>query len=132
MHIEAIPDPTHAAETARSNNLDFGLAINPGTPFESVAPFVENCDVIVVMSVEPGFGGQSFIPTVLSKIQAAREWVEKRGLLTDIQIDGGITPENADMATNAGASVLVAGSAVFRAEDPQMAVEMIRRAATRK
>lgn len=132
MHIEAIPDPTHAAETARSNNLDFGLAINPGTPFESVAPFVENCDVIVVMSVEPGFGGQSFIPTVLSKVQAAREWVEKRGLLTDIQIDGGITPENADMATNAGASVLVAGSAVFRAEDPQMAVEMIRRAATRK
>ena len=104
----------------------------PATPFESVAPFLEICDVVVVMSVEPGFGGQTFMPEVLPKVEAAREWVENRGLATDIQVDGGITPENAGTATNAGASVLVTGSAVFRADDPPKAVEMMRRAATRK
>ena len=132
MHIEAIPDPTKAAEKARSNGLDFGLVINPVTPFAGVAPFVEICDVVVVMSVEPGFGGQVFMPEVLSKVEAAREWVEERGLGTDIQIDGGVTPENAGMAIDAGASVLVAGSAVFKADNPPKAVEMMRRAATRK
>jgi ribulose-phosphate 3-epimerase len=132
MHIEAIPDPTGPAEKARSNDLDFGLVINPSTPFEGVAPFVEICDVIVIMSVEPGFGGQEFNPEILPKVEAAREWVEERGLATDIQVDGGITPENAAMVTDAGASVLVAWAAVFRADDPQKAVEMMRRAATRK
>ena len=132
MHIEAIPDPTGPADHARSHGLGFGLVVNPVTPFAGIAPFVEICDVVVVMSVEPGFGGQSFMPEVLPKVETAREWVEERGLTTDIQVDGGITPENADMAANAGATVLVAGSAVFRAEDPPKAVEMMRRAATRK
>jgi ribulose-phosphate 3-epimerase len=132
MHIEAIPDPTGPAAKARSNGLHFGLVIKPATPFESVAPYVELCDVIVVMSVEPGFGGQAFMPEVLTKVEAAREWVEERGLATDIQVDGGITPENAGLAANAGATVLVAGSAVFRAEDPAKVIEMMRRAATQK
>lgn len=132
MHIEAIPNPIGPAELARTSGLGFGLVINPGTPFEGIAPYVELCDVIVVMSVEPGFGGQVFMPEVLPKVETAREWVEKRGLATDIQIDGGITPENAAMATNAGASVLVAGSAVFRTDDPAKAVGMIRRAANSK
>lgn len=129
MHIEAIPDPRRAMERARDNGLDFGLVINPGTPFEAVAPYVEECGVVVVMSVEPGYGGQSFIPDVLSKVEAAREWVESRGLKADIQVDGGITPENAGKAISAGATVLVAGTAVFRADDPLAAVEALRRAA---
>lgn len=129
MHIEAIPDPTGAAERARSAGLDFGLVINPLTPFEAVAPYVESCEVLVVMSVEPGFGGQSFIADVLPKIEAAREWVENRGLATDIQVDGGITPDNAGAVAKAGATVLVAGSAVFRAADPPTAIEEMRRAA---
>lgn len=128
MHIEAVPDPTGAATAARANEIGFGLVINPLTPFDAVSPYVELCDVVVVMSVEPGFGGQTFMPEVLPKVESAREWVEDRGLTTDIQIDGGITPENAGMAAGAGATVLVAGSAVFRAEDPQTAVEKIRRA----
>ena len=127
----ALPDPTSAEKRARESGLDFGLVINPATPFDGVAPFAEICDVVVVMSVEPGFGGQTFIPHVLPKVEAAREWVEKRGLTTDIQVDGGITPDNAGMAVNAGATVLVAGSAVFRADEPLKAVEMIRRAASR-
>jgi ribulose-phosphate 3-epimerase len=80
------------------------------------------------MSVEPGFGGQSFMPEVLPKVEAAREWVENRGLTADIQVDGGITPENARLVTEAGANVLVAGSAVFGAEDPTSAVKEMRRA----
>lgn len=129
MHIEAIPDPTGPAERARSAGLDFGLVINPLTPFEAVAPYAELCDVLVVMSVEPGFGGQSFIADVLPKVEAAREWVENRGLATDIQVDGGITPDNAGAVARAGATVLVAGSAVFRADDPPAAIDEMRRAA---
>ena len=132
MHIEAIPNPNPAHEAARSSGLGFGLVINPGTPFEAVSPYVEICDVVVIMSVEPGFGGQAFMPEVLPKVTAAREWVEERGLTTDIQVDGGITPDNAGMAADAGATVLVAGSAVFGAEDPPQAVEMIRRATSTK
>jgi ribulose-phosphate 3-epimerase len=128
MHIEAIPDPTTPARRVRDAGLDFGLVINPGTPFDGIAPYAELCDVLVVMSVEPGFGGQSFIHTVLPKVEAAREWVENRGLVADIQVDGGITPENARQVAEAGATVLVAGSAVFSAEDPQSAILSIRRA----
>ncbi|MEE8375681.1 MAG: ribulose-phosphate 3-epimerase [Acidimicrobiia bacterium] len=128
MHIEAIPDPTGPAERVKEAGLDFGLVINPITPFEGIAPFVELCDLVVVMSVEPGFGGQSFMPEVLPKVEAAREWVEDRGLTADIQVDGGITPENARLVTEAGANVLVAGSAIFGAEDPTSAVEKMRRA----
>ncbi len=86
---------------------------------------------MVIMSVEPGFGGQDFKGEVLPKVEKAREWVENRGLAADIQIDGGIGPENAGAAGSAGANVLVAGSAVFGAEDPVLAVKEIRRAAER-
>jgi ribulose-phosphate 3-epimerase len=130
MHIEAVPDPTDAANKASQNGLAFGLVCNPATPFDGIAPFAEICDVILLMSVEPGFGGQSFIPEVLAKVETAREWVEKRGLATDIQIDGGITPETARHAGDAGANVFVAGTSIFAADDPAAAVEEIRRAVT--
>ena len=129
MHIEAIPDPTRAMERTRDHGVDFGLVLNPGTPFAAVEPFVENCAVIVVMSVEPGHGGQRFMPDVLPKVEQAREWVRSHGLPTDIQVDGGITPDNARQVVSAGATVLVAGTAVFRADDPAGAVEALRRTA---
>lgn len=129
MHIEAIPDPTRAMRRARDAGLDFGLVLNPGTPFEAVGPFLEDCDIVVIMSVEPGYGGQAFMPEVLSKVESAREWVESHGLRADIQVDGGITPENAGQAISAGATVLVAGTSVFRAEDPPAAIRALRRAA---
>ncbi len=132
MHIEVIPDPTQAAQRARDHDLDFGLVCNPATPFEGIAPFAELCNVILIMAVEPGFGGQSFMPEVLAKVEAAREWVENRGLATDIQIDGGITPETARQAAEAGANVFVAGTAVFAADDPADAMEEIRRAVSKK
>jgi ribulose-phosphate 3-epimerase len=129
VHIEAVPDPTRAMQRAGENDLDFGLVLNPGTPFEAVARYVEETTVVLVMSVEPGYGGQVFNPDVLPKVEAAREWVESHGLSADIQIDGGITPTNAGQAISAGATVLVAGTAVFRADDPSAAVDALRRAA---
>jgi ribulose-phosphate 3-epimerase len=81
------------------------------------------------MSVEPGHGGQSFDADVLPKIESAREWVESHGLGADTQVDGGITPKNAGQVISAGATVLVAGTAVFRADDPVSAVQALRRAA---
>lgn len=128
VHIEAVANPTPAMERASENGLDFGLALNPGTPFDAVADYVDRCAVIVVMSVEPGYGGQTFIPDVMPKIATAREFIEKHGLTADIEVDGGITPDNAGQAIAAGATVLVAGTAVFRAEDPPSAVSALRRA----
>lgn len=128
MHIEAMPDPTDAAKKSRENGLDFGLVCNPGTPFGAVSPFMELSDVLLIMSVEPGFGGQTFMPEVLRKVEEAREWVEEHGLATDIQIDGGITLETAPLAASAGANVFVAGTTIFRAPDPSTAAAELRRA----
>ena len=127
MHIEAVPDPTHAIEKAKENGLDVGLVLNPGTPAAAVEPFLELIEVILVMSVEPGFGGQAFMPEVLPKVEKLREMVEKAGLATDIEIDGGITPENAARAAAAGANVFVAGTAIFGADDKIAAAEKLRR-----
>jgi ribulose-phosphate 3-epimerase len=127
MHIEAIPDPTAAIRRARAVELDFGLVINPETPFAAVEPFLELVDVVLVMSVEPGFGGQEFIPEVLRKVEKLRETVEKHDLSADIEIDGGITSANIGRAAEAGANVFVAGTAIFGADDPVDAVMELRR-----
>lgn len=127
MHIEAIPDPTAAMSRARSIGLEFGLAINPGTPVSAVEPFLELVDVVLVMSVEPGFGGQEFIPEVLRKVEKLRETVEKLDLSADIEIDGGITSANIGSSAEAGANVFVAGTAIFGADEPVDAVRELRR-----
>jgi ribulose-phosphate 3-epimerase len=127
MHIEAMPDPTDAAKLAREHGLGFGLVCNPATPFAAISPFMELSDLILFMSVEPGFGGQSFMPEVLPKVEQAREWVEDRELATDIQIDGGITVDTAPKAFSAGANVLVAGTTIFGADDPPAAAAELRR-----
>ena len=129
MHIESIPDPSRAMRRVQEHEVDFGLVLSPGTPFEAVAPFLEECAALVVMTVEPGHGGPDFDSAVLPKIETAREWVEKRELRADIEVDGGITPVTAEQAISAGANVLVAGTAVFGADDPAAAVDALRRAA---
>lgn len=129
VHIEVHPDPGRAAEAAGAAGLDFGLAISPPTPLDSVIPYLELCDLLLVMSVDPGFGGQAFIPEVLPKVEAARKFIDSEGLGADIQIDGGITPTTASLARAAGADVIVAGSAIFGDPDPVAAVGRIRAAA---
>jgi ribulose-phosphate 3-epimerase len=128
VHVEVHPDPAKAAEAARALGLQFGLVVNPPTPFAAVAPFVELCDLLLVMSVNPGFGGQGFMSEVLDKVEAARKLIDSRGLAADIEIDGGITPETARLARLAGADLFVAGTAVVRAADPVAAVEALRAA----
>ena len=128
IHIEAISDPTAAALKARAAGLGFGLVLNPPTPFAAIEPFMELADMVLVMSVHPGFGGQSFMPEVLVKTESARKWVDEHGLSVDIQIDGGINPETARLAGQAGANVFVAGTAIFRADDPVAAINRLRQA----
>jgi ribulose-phosphate 3-epimerase len=128
VHIEVHPDPTWVAALARDAGLDFGLVLNPPTPFEAVEPFVELCDLLLVMTVHPGFGGQSFISEALPKVEAARNLVEGAGLRADIEVDGGITPETARLARDAGANVFVAGTALFGAPDPVAAARELRAA----
>lgn len=126
VHIEAVPDPTQIAEKARGEGLGFGLALNPGTPFEAVEPFLGLCDLVLVMSVEPGFGGQEFDETVLEKIRLAKNFIDSSGLQTDIEVDGGITAQTAPAARQAGADIFVAGTAVFGADDPVKAIAELR------
>ena len=127
VHLEVYPDPRRVAAQARDEGLEFAIAINPPTDFSALAPFVELCDMIVIMAVHPGFGGQAFIEESLAKIEAARKLVESSGLLTDIEVDGGIGPANIRRARDAGANVFVAGSSVFRSDDSVEAVRELRR-----
>jgi ribulose-phosphate 3-epimerase len=126
VHIEVFPDPRRVAALAREHGLRFGLVLNPPTPFPAVEPFVELCDILVVMTVNPGFGGQEIIEGTLTKVTAARKSIDSAGLATDIQVDGGIGPHNIGKAREAGADVFVAGTSVFRAPDPVAAVAELR------
>lgn len=128
VHIEVFPDPTGVAKRAREAGLEFGVAANPATPFAAMEPYVELCDMLLVMSVNPGFGGQSFITDSLAKMELARKFVESHGLATDIEVDGGIDVTTIGSASDAGANVFVAGSAVFGAKDPVVAVQQLRSA----
>jgi ribulose-phosphate 3-epimerase len=126
VHIEAVPDPTAVIEEAGRLELDVGLVINPPTPVSAVEPYLDQIGMVVVMSVHPGFGGQAFIPEVLPKIKELREIIDSRALSTDIEIDGGIDLRTAGPARQAGADVFVAGTSVFRAENPVAAVEALQ------
>ena len=126
VHIEVYPDPRTVAIRARDAGLRFGLVVNPITPFEAIDPYLELCELVLIMSVEPGFGGQSFMEEVLPKVEAARKFVDVRGLSTDIEIDGGIGPDTIGRARAAGADVFVAGSSIFGADDPVAAVTEMR------
>ena len=128
VHLEVYPDPTIAAKRAREEDLGFGIVINPPTPVSAVEPFIELCDMVVIMAVNPGFGGQSFIEASLQKMEAVRNFVRSHGLRTDIEVDGGIGPANIRRARDAGANVFVAGSSVFRADDTVKAVAELRTA----
>ncbi|MGI9584060.1 MAG: ribulose-phosphate 3-epimerase [Acidimicrobiia bacterium] len=125
-HIEAIPDPSAFFSMAADLNVDPGLVLNPPTPVEAVVPFLDQCKKIVVMSVHPGFGGQTFISDSLDKIAQLREFIDSSALTTDIEVDGGIDLHTVGQARSAGADILVAGTAIFGAENPAEAVGAIR------
>ncbi len=103
-----------------------GLALKPGTAWDAALPFIEDVDLILVMTVEPGFGGQSFMADQLEKIRAIRALLKERGLRCELEVDGGINAETAPLAVEAGADVLVAGSAVFGKSDRRAAIAALR------
>ena len=127
IHLE-LGDPSAALERLRSLGLRAGLVLNPTTPVEPVLPFLDRVDLVLVMSVTPGRGGQAFKPEVLPKLERLRREVDERGLDLVLEIDGGIKAGNAAQAVRAGARVLVAGSAIFEADDPLGAARAIRAA----
>jgi ribulose-phosphate 3-epimerase len=128
VHIE-LGDPRPLFASMRDLGLRVGLTHNPETPVDAVLPYLEEIDVLLFMSVHPGFAGQAFIPSVLDKLKAARRVVDERGLPVELEIDGGINRETAPRAAAAGADILVAGSAIFHADDPAAAARQIREAA---
>ena len=124
VHLEACSDPIATLRLIRARNVRAGLAIKPHTPIEAVEELLMEIDMLLVMTVEPGFGGQSFMDSMLPKVQTARRWLQQKGLSdTWLQVDGGISLTTIRRAFDAGADTFVAGSAVYKAEDP---AEMIR------
>jgi len=128
VHVE-LGDPRPLLDEIRRLGMCTGLAFEPETPFAEVEPYLAEIDVLLVMSVRTGFGGQAFIPEVLDKLREARRAIDERGLPVEIEIDGGIRAENARAAAQAGADTLVAGTAIFGEPDRAAAARTIREAA---
>ena len=114
VHPEAGPHLHRTVQSIKAAGRKAGVALNPGTPAEAALPVLQDLDLVLVMSVNPGFGGQAFIPEVLPKIAALRERIDALGKPIDLEVDGGINPETAPLVIEAGADVLVAGSAAFK------------------
>ena len=126
VHVEAAADPVALAKDLRAAGALAGLSIKPGTPLEPHVETLRHFDTLVVMSVEPGFGGQSFMPEVLDKVRAARRLVDTGHLRLLVEIDGGINADTIEAAAEAGVDCFVAGSAVYEADDPGRAVALLR------
>jgi ribulose-phosphate 3-epimerase len=129
FHAEATENPVAVARDIRAAGAKAGLSVKPGTPLEPYLEILRDFDTLLVMSVEPGFGGQSFITEVLSKVATARRLVDSGELTILVEIDGGINADTIELAAEAGVDCFVAGSAVYGAQDPAVAVEALRRQA---
>ena len=123
VHEEACRHLDRSIDYIKSFGISAGVAINPHTPITNIFTVLHKIDLVCIMSVNPGFGGQKFIPYTLKKIEALRAEIEAQGLHTKIEVDGGVTEDNAASVKEAGADILVAGSSVFKAENPLKAIE---------
>lgn len=126
FHIEATDNPERIINIIRENGKKVGISLKPGTPFSTVKDYMDKIDMLLIMTVEPGFGGQKFMPDMIAKICEAKEYCDANGLSVDIEVDGGINYETCPLCTEAGANVIVAGSAVFGAKDIKAAVEAFK------
>ena len=126
FHIEAVKDPSKLIKEIHAMNARVGIAIKPNTKLDQVKEFLGDIDVLLVMTVEPGFGGQSFMFDMLDKVKEARSIITKNQLETWIQVDGGVGYKSIEQASNAGADFLVVGSAAFAAEDPGKAMRELK------
>lgn len=128
IHYESCDDPKAVLRYIREKGALASLSIKPATPAEAVYPLINELDMVLVMTVEPGFGGQKMIPETLEKVRAIRDFATSRGIDLNIEVDGGITTDNISLVKEAGANVIVAGSAVFKAQDPASVIAAIKNA----
>jgi ribulose-phosphate 3-epimerase len=126
VHIEACPHLHRNIQQIKSLGMKAGVAINPHTPVESLSDVLADIDLVCMMSVNPGFGGQKFIPKTLDKIKTLRRMIDEKGLKVHIEIDGGVTLDNAATIIKAGADVLVAGNTVFSSPDPKATIAQLK------
>ncbi|MGN0621539.1 MAG: ribulose-phosphate 3-epimerase [Porcipelethomonas sp.] len=126
IHLESSDNTYETLKMIKKSGIKAGLSIKPGTPFEAVKKYMEYIDMLLIMTVEPGFGGQKFMTDMLDKIKEARKYIDENDLPVTIQVDGGINAETSVMASEAGADILVAGNYLFKAKDMEKAVMAIR------
>ena len=131
VHAEAVADPVATAANIRAAGARAGLSVKPGTPIEDWLDVLKHFDTLLVMTVEPGFGGQSFMADMMTKVRTARRLVDSGELSVVVEVDGGIGADTIEIAAAAGADCFVAGSAVYSAADPALAVARLRAAAER-
>ena len=127
VHEECCVHLHRNIQQIKSLGMQAGVALNPHTPVESLKEVLDDIDLVLIMSVNPGFGGQKFIPNTLNKIRTLRRMIDERGLATKIEIDGGVTLQNAPEIIKAGADVLVAGNTVFKSKDPKDTIAQLKK-----
>lgn len=126
VHEEACTHLHRTIQNIKSFNVKAGVALNPATPIENIKYILNDIDMVLIMTVNPGFGGQSFIGTMVDKIKELKTLIDEKGLDVDIQVDGGIKPSNVSEVVKAGANVIVAGSAIFNSDDIEATVKEFR------
>ncbi|WP_088105052.1 ribulose-phosphate 3-epimerase [Halalkalibacter urbisdiaboli] len=126
VHVEACPHLHRTIHLIKEQGVKAGVVLNPATPVSMIEPILEDVDLVLLMTVNPGFGGQTFIHSVLAKIEAVANMVKDKNLNIEIEVDGGVTPETAKLCTGAGANVLVAGSAIYNEKKRAQAISNIR------
>ena len=126
IHYESCDDPLSVVKYIKSKGVRASVSIKPATPVDVLYPMLDELDMVLIMTVEPGFGGQKLIPETVEKVRALRKYLDGKGMKLDIEVDGGVTPENLSTLTEAGANVIVAGSAIFKAADPEKVVKEMK------
>ena len=130
VHAEACRHLHRTIQNIKSYNVKPGVALNPATSIESIKHIIEDVDMVLIMTVNPGFGGQSFIESMLEKIKELKQLIDDKNLNVDIQVDGGIKPDNIHKVVEAGANIIVAGSAIFNSENIEETVSLMRKNAS--
>ncbi|GAA4007727.1 ribulose-phosphate 3-epimerase [Deinococcus rubellus] len=132
VHVESTPHLHRAVQMIRGLGKRAGVVLNPGTALETLRPVLNDVDLVLIMSVNPGFGGQSFLPQSLERVRTVRGWLNELGSAAELEVDGGVSAENARALADAGATVLVAGSSVFGAESAAAGLAKLRAALTQE
>ena len=126
IHQESTKEPLEVLRAIRNAGKKAAISVKPNTPIDTIFPYLDELDMVLIMTVEPGFGGQKLIPSTLPKIKALREYIISKGLNVDIEVDGGISPDNIGLVTSQGANVIVAGSAIFKTPDYKITIQKMR------